>query len=147
MAIPNLLRARMAANESSAASAIRLITAAEVSYYNTYPTVGYAAALPDLGSVASCTATVNHACLLDSALANATPGNPGHSGYQFLATGISNGTVINGGFVAGATPLNPGTTGTRDICSTTEGVLRIQPATGGLPANTIAACQAYPVAE
>jgi prepilin-type N-terminal cleavage/methylation domain-containing protein len=37
IAIPNLLRARMAANESSAASSIRTINTAEVTYYSTYP--------------------------------------------------------------------------------------------------------------
>ena len=44
IAIPNLLRARMAANESAAASSIRTINTAEVSYMTAYPTTGYAAA-------------------------------------------------------------------------------------------------------
>jgi type IV pilus assembly protein PilA len=50
IAIPNLLRARMAANESSAASPIRTVNTAQVTYQSTYPTTGYAAALLDLGS-------------------------------------------------------------------------------------------------
>ncbi len=41
IAIPNLLRARIAANESSAASSIRTLSTAEVSYTSTYPTQGY----------------------------------------------------------------------------------------------------------
>jgi len=45
IAIPNLLRARMAANESAAASSIRTINTAEVSYITAYPTTGYAATL------------------------------------------------------------------------------------------------------
>ena len=45
IAIPNLLRARMAANESAAASSIRTLNTAQVSYITAYPTVGYGAAL------------------------------------------------------------------------------------------------------
>jgi type IV pilus assembly protein PilA len=147
IAIPNLLRARMSANESSAASGIRSITVAEISYYNAYPNIGYAAALPDMGQISPCIPAPTHACLLDNSLANAIPGSTGHSGYQFLATGINSGAATNGAFVAGATPLNASTTGTRDFCSVTDGVLRSQPAAGGLPANSLAACQAYPVTQ
>ena len=41
IAIPNLLRARIAANESSSVSSIRTINTAEVTYLTAYPTVGY----------------------------------------------------------------------------------------------------------
>ena len=41
IAIPNLLRARMAANESSAVASIRTINTAQVTYNSTYPTIGY----------------------------------------------------------------------------------------------------------
>ncbi len=50
IAIPNLLRARIAANESSAVSSIRTINTAEVSYQSAYPTVGYSADLVQLGT-------------------------------------------------------------------------------------------------
>src|SRR6202049_3912123 len=49
IAIPNLLRARIAANESSAVSSIRTVNTAEVTYQSAYPTVGYAALLVNLG--------------------------------------------------------------------------------------------------
>ena len=49
IAIPNLMRARMAANESSAVSSLRTINTGEITYQSTYPTVGYAAALVNLG--------------------------------------------------------------------------------------------------
>jgi prepilin-type N-terminal cleavage/methylation domain-containing protein len=49
IAIPNLLRARMAANESSAVASIRTVTTGEVTYQTAYPTVGYAPALTNLG--------------------------------------------------------------------------------------------------
>ena len=49
IAIPNLLRARIAANEASSVSSIRTINTAEVTYQTSYPTVGYAVTLPALG--------------------------------------------------------------------------------------------------
>src|SRR6188508_1938309 len=76
IAIPNLLRARIAANESSAVSAIRTINTAEVSYQSAYPTVGYSTTLPQLGpgaAGATCLATgpaSTNACLIDSVLSN-----------------------------------------------------------------------------
>ena len=42
IAIPNLMRARMAANESSAVSSLRTINTGEITYQSTYPTVGFA---------------------------------------------------------------------------------------------------------
>ena len=49
IAIPNLLRARIAANESSAVSAVRTINTAEVTFLTAYPTVGYSPDLVSLG--------------------------------------------------------------------------------------------------
>jgi type IV pilus assembly protein PilA len=68
IAIPNLLRARIAANESSAVSSIRTMNTAMVTYQSTYPTVGYAASTPVLGPSAStgCTTPAStNACLID----------------------------------------------------------------------------------
>jgi type IV pilus assembly protein PilA len=50
IAIPNLLRARMAANESSAVASIGTGNTAEVTYNSTYPTVGFSANLVSLGA-------------------------------------------------------------------------------------------------
>jgi type IV pilus assembly protein PilA len=147
IAIPNLLRAKMAANESSAASAVRSITSAEVAYFNGFPTVGYAVQLPDLGRTEPCVPAPTQACLLDSSLANAIPGSAGHSGYQFLATGINSGSTINSAFVIGGTPVSSSHSGTLDFCAVTDGVMRRQGSLGALPPNTIAGCQAYPVAQ
>ena len=69
IAIPNLLRARMAANESSAVASIRTINTAEITYSSSYPTVGFAGTLAALGGVAPCTPTSTAACLIDSVLA------------------------------------------------------------------------------
>jgi type II secretory pathway pseudopilin PulG len=51
IAIPNLMCARMAANDSSAAVSGHTIVVGEVGYLGTYPTVGYAT-LAQLGSAA-----------------------------------------------------------------------------------------------
>ena len=53
IAIPNLLKAKMAANESSAAGAIRTVNTAQVSYSTLFPQVGYAATLGALGGTAA----------------------------------------------------------------------------------------------
>ncbi len=147
IAIPNLLRARMSANESSAAASIRSITSAETMYFSSYPTIGYAVQLQDLGRTAPCTPAPTHACLLDNAIANAVPGSLGHSGYQFLSTGISSGGTVNYSFVAGATPMSASHSGTRDFCAVTDGVLRSQTTTGGVPPNDLASCLAFSITQ
>src|SRR5437764_536417 len=80
IAIPNLLRARMAANESSAVASIRTINTGQVTYNSTYPTVGFSVNLVSLGGVigAACVPAQATACLIDAVLAN--NGNPGGSG-------------------------------------------------------------------
>src|ERR1700691_5447030 len=66
IAIPNLLRARIAANESSAVGSVRSIVTAEVSYSSTWGQ-GFAAAIGNLGGAAgaACTASAATACILD----------------------------------------------------------------------------------
>lgn len=147
IAIPSLLRARIAANESSAAAAVRTITSAEQAYFGAFPTIGFATQIQDLGRTAPCTPAPTHACLLDNNISNAIPGSPGHSGYQFLATGITAGSILNSSFVAGATPIAAGRTGTRDFCTIADGALRHQPTAGGVPPTTLAACMAFPVTQ
>src|SRR5712692_8212740 len=86
IAIPNLLRARIAANESSAVSAVRTVNTAEVSYFSAYPTVGYSGTLLALGDGGACPAppTQATACLIDNVLAsNGQPAGSGKSGYSF----------------------------------------------------------------
>lgn len=147
IAIPNLLRARMTANESSAASGVRSITVAEAAYFTAFPTVGYAAQLQDLGYTEPCFPAPSHGCLLDNNIANAIPGSAGHSGYQFLATGLSSGSTLNSDFVVGTTPIAPSLTGTRDFCAVSDGVLHSEPTAGGPPPVNRAACIAYPIAH
>jgi prepilin-type N-terminal cleavage/methylation domain-containing protein len=137
IAVPNLLRARIAANESSAVASIRTINTAEVSYYTTYPTTGYSADLKSLGGAAPCTPAIANACLIDQSLATATAA-PGKSGYLFEATGGAVGGV-NTDYYATAVAVKVNTTGNRSFCSFEDAVVRVDPA-GALPKD-YATCQ------
>jgi len=131
IAIPNLLRARMAANESSAVASIRTVTTGEVTYQTAYPTTGYAAALVNLGGAlgAACVPSAATGCLIDSVLANnGNPANSGKSGYSFT-TGT--GTVaggVNVGYTVAAVPLTINQTGIRGFCAEEDAVVRVDPA-------------------
>ena len=125
IAIPNLLRARMAANDSSAAASIHDINVAEVAYFDTFPTTGFAASLAPLGGAAPCTPSVITACLIDNSLA-LNGGGSGKSGYSFAATGAAGGgSLINNQFYATGVPLSS-FTGTRSYCAFDDMVIRLQ---------------------
>ena len=143
IAIPNLLRARMAANESSAVASVRTVNTAEVTYNSTYPTVGFAQALVNLGGAAPCTPSPATACLIDSVLSlNGNPANTGKSGYMF-ATGA--GTQSAGGTYVGytiqASPITINQTGIRGFCAEEDAVVRVDPA--GVCANSEAGILAF----
>lgn len=150
IAIPNLLRARIAANESAAVSAVRTINTAEVTYSTTYPTIGYSANLASLGGAAAICGTggsgpvSTSACLIDDVLAQASAA-PGKSGYEYAATPVATGT-INTSYTVGASPLNFNQSGVRNFCSNDDGVLRFNAgASGSAPVTTAAACNAFTV--
>jgi len=133
IAIPNLLHARMAANESSAVASIRTINTAEITYNSTYPTVGYAPVLAALGGVAPCTSSQVTACLIPSDLA---AGNK--NGYAFVANG--SGGTPNTMYFTTAVPVAVNQTGIRSFCSFEDAVIRVQPT--GAPIGSEAACEA-----
>jgi type IV pilus assembly protein PilA len=147
IAIPNLLRARIAANESSAVSSIRTINTAEVSYQSAYPTVGYSADLASLGpaSAAGCAAgtapTQANACLLDFVLSNANTAATAKSGYWFAAPGVGAAGLFLS-YTAGGQPASANQSGVRGFCSSEDGVIRYVPVAAGFAA-TAAACNAY----
>ena len=149
IAIPNLLQARIAANEASAVGSVSAIRSAQANYFSTYPTVGYATQLSDLGGVAPCTPASTSACLIDNGLSSAVPGSPGKSGYVFQSTGIiSGGATNNTAFVTGGVPLAWSRSGNRDFCSTNDGVLRSKLGSAGdVPTTALAACWAFPVSQ
>jgi type IV pilus assembly protein PilA len=133
IAIPNLMRARMSANESSAASSIRSITTAEVSFETAYPTVGFSN-LANLGGASPCTPSTTTGCFIDNFLATSAGTAPGKDGYTFVVTVSSGGSAYD----SDAEPTTLNTTGTRSFCSDQTGVIYYLAATGcttagGLP--------------
>jgi len=126
IAIPNLMRSRMAANESSAVGSVRTINTAMVTYSTSFPDTGYAAALTNLGgATAACAppavATVAAACLIDSLLSVVQQ----KSGYQFAAAGAATaGSLTNNTYTVSAVPLTIGATGNRGFFSDQSGVIR-----------------------
>ena len=120
IAIPNLLRARIAANESSAVASLRTLNTAEISYNSSYPTVGFAATLAALsGSGTNCAPpSSTTACLIDTTLASGTK-----SGYTFQLAG--SGTNPVGSYSANANPVTANQTGVRFFCSVADAVIRV----------------------
>jgi len=125
IAIPNLLRSRIAANESSAVGSMRTINTSEITYNTAYPSVGFACTLAALGPPASgASASSTAAGLIDSNLAG---GNK--SGYTF-APGTCN-TASGGAMTVDyqwkADPQTAGTTGQRSFCTDNSGVIKYDP--------------------
>ena len=104
VAIPNLLKSKMSANESAAAGALRTLATEEVNYDVSYQ-AGFSTTLAELGPPPSGTqASVTNADLIDQALAAGT-----RSGYTFVYT--PSGSVPVTGYKINANPIVPGTTG------------------------------------
>ena len=126
IAIPNLLRSRIAANQASAVGSCRTINTAMVTYATTYNT-GYAGTLLAVGTGAT-PPTASAAGLIDSVLA---AGNK--SGYTFAYTaGSAVGGRINT-YTLTAVPQTVGTTGTNFNFTDDTGVIR-QSSTGAASA-------------
>jgi prepilin-type N-terminal cleavage/methylation domain-containing protein len=132
IAIPNLLRSRIAANQASAVGSLRTLNTAEVTYATTYNT-GYSATLGDLGPApasAGGTPVATAAGLVDevlsgSAAGTATATTSSKSGYTFTYTPggtDTSGKINTYSFIA--TPISVGTTGTNFYFTDQSGVIR-----------------------
>jgi prepilin-type N-terminal cleavage/methylation domain-containing protein len=148
IAIPNLMRAKMAANTSSAAASERSIITGEVAYFAAFPTIGYTATLSPLGSAGggTCVPSSTTACLIDSNLANnGTPAGSGKSGFSFAETGTASlaGSAVLNQFYTTGTALAV-TTGTTAFCAVDDGVVRtVAPGTvANVAVASYVACQA-----
>jgi type IV pilus assembly protein PilA len=120
IAIPNLLRSRMAANEASAVGSLRSLNTAQVTYSTTYPNIGFANLLTALsGDATTCatTATSTSSCLIDAVLGSGTK-----SGYTFKIAGTTGTPVVTYTFTA--TPVTVGQTGQRMFFTDQSGVIR-----------------------
>jgi type IV pilus assembly protein PilA len=140
IAIPNLLRARMAANESSAVGTVRTLVTSEVTYSSTWG-IGFAATLADLGGTGTpCTASSTGACLIDPLIAAGGP----KSGYTDAAVGAAAVNGVVNAFGVSAYPVAQGSTGTRTFCSDESGVVRVDVSGAAMAAPTDTACEAFP---
>ena len=138
IAIPNLLRARISANEAAAASYVRTINVAQVTYETTYPDRGYAPDLATLGPGASSSCsggpTAEHACLIDGTIGapHCTSGTWCTKGmYRFtIASNCQASSAAAGNadtackeFVVVATPVTLAA-GQHNYCSISDGLVR-----------------------
>ncbi|HTZ84248.1 MAG TPA: prepilin-type N-terminal cleavage/methylation domain-containing protein [Candidatus Acidoferrales bacterium] len=121
IAIPELTRARVAADESSAVGSMRTINTAEISYNAAYPTSGFTITLSQLGSPAgACTPSTATGCFIDSVLSTGTK-----SGYTFASAAGSCGTgTPQNCYSVVASPQFPAYTGARYFCSFEDAVVR-----------------------
>jgi type IV pilus assembly protein PilA len=149
IAIPNLMRSKISANESAAAATIRTINTAEVTYLTTYPSKGYARSLaamgtPTNGDCSGKDATAAHACLLDEVVGNTScTGDTWctKNGYRYSVRGICPGTTCRS-YVATATPASTDT-GTKSFCAVDDAVVRVHTGAPLETPLTAAECKAW----
>jgi type II secretory pathway pseudopilin PulG len=130
VAIPNLIRSKIAANESSAVAAVRTVNTAQLTYKTSFPQRGYAASLPTLGPDPSgaLAQTQDHADLLPDSLTSESCNPDGWclaSGFRFKLTAACAQRRCQE-YVLLAVPVSANT-GTRNFCSTSDGVIRTKP--------------------
>ena len=131
IAIPNLMRARIASNESAGAATIRSINTAEATYSTTYGSAGYATNLTTLGpNGVNCSNPANvsptSACLLDNVLGcGASTCNKGAFAYT-ISSSTASAPVPD--YVISAVSLGPALAG-KDYCSITDAVVRFRSTT------------------
>ena len=147
IAIPNLIRSRISANQASAATAVRTIATAEIQYQSNYPQVGYSNTIVELGTGAATNpptqcpgvATAVAACLVDGVLT--AGGLTPKSGYFLSETGFAAGGV-NTSYVAAAGPVTFDRTGNFSYCIVPDNIVRVNfnNNASGLPVVTAATC-------
>ena len=129
IAIPNLLRSRMAANEASAVGSVRTINTSAVTYSSTYPNQGFPQTLAAMsGPAGACTASSTQGCLLDAVLASGTK-----SGYTFVWAGDA--LVPSVGYSINANPVTLNSSGVRGFFSDQSGVIRYAVGAGATAAS------------
>jgi type IV pilus assembly protein PilA len=116
IAIPNLIKSKMAANEASAVGSTRTINTGEVNYAAMCPATGYSASLAELSSGAICAGGKS---IIDPVLAAGAK-----SGYTFKYAAVVGADGLNDTYTIASTPSTVGTTGQRQFCSDQTGVIR-----------------------
>jgi type IV pilus assembly protein PilA len=118
IAIPNLMRSKIAANEASASESVRTIVTAETTYSTACPDTGYSVTLKELNTGALCAGGKN---TVDDVLGASDPSFK--SGYKFTYV-PSAFAGLNIGFTITAVPSAPGITGQKGFYSDQSGVIR-----------------------
>jgi prepilin-type N-terminal cleavage/methylation domain-containing protein len=127
IAIPNLIKSKMAANQSGAAGTIRTINTGEATFSAVCAQVGYSLVLADLNGGGGCVAGTG---IIDAVLAAGTK-----SGYTYVEVGGGAINGVNTTFTDQARPVTPGTSGQNSYCSNQVGVINFDPAgAAGCPA-------------
>jgi type IV pilus assembly protein PilA len=120
IAIPNLLRSKMAANQAAAVATLRNINNSQATYISTFGQVGYADTFVKLGPGLPCDST--HACLVDEVIGCAAQPCP-KSGYTYFLASTSAAPPI-ADYRTTATPISWASSGLENYCSMGDGVLR-----------------------
>jgi type IV pilus assembly protein PilA len=119
IAVPNLLRTRLAANESSAVATVRTINIAQVTYASTWINTGYTG-LQQLGGAAPCNnATALAACLLDPVISTAPFQK---SGFIFASAAVGAAPATQ--YTVNADPVQWNRTGGKHFYSDETSVIR-----------------------
>jgi prepilin-type N-terminal cleavage/methylation domain-containing protein len=118
IAIPNLLKSKMVANEASAVESLRTIDTGETTYAATCPSIGFSATLVELNTGALCASGKN---IIDNILGGADPSNK--AGYVFTYTVLPIGGLNNAYTVTGL-PSTVGVTGQRGFYTDQTDVVR-----------------------
>jgi type IV pilus assembly protein PilA len=146
IAIPNLLRSRMAANEASAVGSLRVVNAQQTTYADAYPERGYASDLAKLGiNPRNPTAeSPDHAGLIDETLGNESCTGDAwcvKSGYHFRVKAICKLRKCDE-YVTVATPTKDNT-GVRSFCSTSDGIIRFKAGSPVTSPVTVSECKSW----
>lgn len=115
-AVPNLLRSKHRANETSAVSSMHSILLCTVIYESGHPNIGFSNTATDMGPD-------NDKCL-DESLINALNGGPPKSGYQFTYTITGQGAGKNSAFRLTAAPSLCGKSGVQTLYADETGIIR-----------------------
>jgi type IV pilus assembly protein PilA len=130
LAVPQLLKLRKQANETSAIQSVRTIGQAELQYNSAYPANGFSCSLASLGGDPKSGApTAQAAQLLDVGLAAGQK-----AGYTFAITNCSKVTINNQDMYTSyeitAVPQSVGNSGDRGFCSDANNIIRFDPSGG-----------------
>ena len=129
IAIPNLMRSRVAANEASAIGTVRVLNVAQVTYSATYPDRNFAPNILSFGFNIEHPGQLSpdHAEMVSDTIAGPTCGADGwctKSGYRFRIDSTCKANACTD-YIVLATPVSS-STGTRSFCSTSDGIIRYQ---------------------